>query len=264
MIDVKAKSFGKGRRADVLQGAFTLVEMMVVVAVIAILASLLLPAIAKSKSKALRIKCVSNLRQVGQAFILYADDHKGQLTPLNSGGPWGSTIVPHNPTNWWYQILTDGHYMPETNDVHGIWRCPEARGDDLNSPFGKRMDGYGPLEGKSYIPGLPSIIDYAYRMDGTKRGSHFLSEIKRPSQLWLVGDVGVPKDLKNIPKGGYRTDITTFAPDASGDYPHVTPKQPAARHDGKANVCFVDTHVEAWSYDDLRFNKGDIWGLKAK
>ncbi|HSH96292.1 MAG TPA: hypothetical protein VK968_19250, partial [Roseimicrobium sp.] len=184
--------------------------------------------------------------------------------PLNSGGPWGSTIKPFDPTNWWYQILVDRHYMPETNDVQEIWRCPEARGGDLNSPFGKRMEGYGPLEGKSYIPGLPSIIDYAYKADGTPRGSHFLSEIKRPSQLWLVGDVGVPKDPKNVPGSGYKTDIATFAPDNQGTYPHVTPKQPAARHSAKANVCFPDTHVEAWGYDDLRFNRDDIFGLKSK
>ena len=264
MIDVLKQQGSSGRRKDVRAAAFTLTEMMVVVALIAILASLLLPAISRSKSKALRIKCVSNLRQVGQAFTLYADDHKGQLPLLNSGGPWGSKVVPHNPTNWWYQILTDGHYMPETNDVQGIWRCPEVRGGDQDSPFGKRMDGYGPLEGKSYIPGLPSIIDYAYRADGTKRGSHFLSEIKRPSELWMVGDVGVPKDPKDVLGGGFRTDITTFAPDERGDYPHSIQKQPAVRHGAKANVCFVDTHVEAWSYDDLRFNVKDIWGLKSK
>lgn len=244
--------------------AFTLVEMMVVVAVIGILASLLLPAISKAKEKAWRIKCVSNLRQVGQAFILYADDHKGQLPPLNSGGPWGSTVVPTNPTNWWYQILTDGHYMPETNDVQGIWRCPAVRGDDFNTPFGKRMDGYGPVEGKVYISKLPSIIDYAYKADGTPRGSSYLTEIKRPSQLWLVGDVGVPKDPKNVPDGGYKTDIVTFAPDEYGDYAHTIPKQPAVRHGSKANVSFVDNHVEAWGYDDLRFNKNDIFGLKSK
>jgi prepilin-type processing-associated H-X9-DG protein len=44
----------------------------------------------------------------------------------------------------------------------------------------------------------------------------------------------------------------------------MTPKQPAARHYGKANVSFVDTHVEAWGYDELRFNRQDIFGLKAK
>ena len=85
---------------------FTLIELLVVIAIIAILASLLLPTIARAKGQAWSTKCLSNYRQIGLACTMYAGDHNDSL-PLSS----------HEGASWVGSLQT---YLAGTN----LWRCP--------------------------------------------------------------------------------------------------------------------------------------------
>mgnify|MGYP001465244344 CR=1 FL=1 len=83
------------------QSAFTLIELMVVIAIIAILAALLLPALAKAKRTAQRASCVSNMKQVSLAFILWVHDHEANNLPFRVETANEGTKDPPTSAPWY-------------------------------------------------------------------------------------------------------------------------------------------------------------------
>ena len=191
--------------------AFTLIELLAVLAIIAVLAGLLLPAMVRSKAKARDAACVNNLRQLGIATRVYADDHQERL-PTAEILPT-QPIDPQKPLPRICDVLAG--YVGRNGETNTHWamifRCPA----DQNGRFATEGSSY---EWNTDLNGR--------RMDETRTDSAFL--------LLKPGD----------PSGGITNFFMTYPPSATPlllDYDEFHPR-PATS--GK-NVVFMDGHVAA-------------------
>jgi prepilin-type N-terminal cleavage/methylation domain-containing protein/prepilin-type processing-associated H-X9-DG protein len=168
---------------------FTLVELLVVIALISLLASLLLPALSRAKSRAKAIQCLSQMRQVGVATILYADDFAGQLPRSTHSAaaygalPWGYALLPYlagreftHPDSLWTNLFTRLYRCPADKRPNSDWSYgknvyPELSPEETGGPAWSRVEG---------MPHPDATVLYAEKLSGSM-ADHFMAN------FWLEG-----------------------------------------------------------------------------
>jgi prepilin-type N-terminal cleavage/methylation domain-containing protein/prepilin-type processing-associated H-X9-DG protein len=228
--------------------AFTLIELLVVIAIIAILASLLLPALARSKSHALSVVCLNNLKQLEVCWHLYALDNNDVLPPNNSvydittrtallqGGSWCTNLARFHSDP--ASIASGALYT--YNQSIGIYHCPADHStieDELT-----HVDT-GLLRLRSYnmsisINGWP---EFNWAQNRYHPSFKKFTDIRSPNPGALLTFLDVHED--SIFDSLFGIPTQQFWGDAK-----VWWDIPADRHNHGGNFVFADGHAEHWKW----------------
>ncbi len=184
------------------RGAFTLVELLVVIGIIALLVSILLPTLAGARQRAQTVTCLSNLRQIGIGHQGYLSDFKGQVVPMD----YLDTTTPPSANGYstvesWATILVAYKYLPspfnatgQPNSQPSVFKCPSGNNDVLGSSNvtnglpASRTDGEGTkgVDFTSKFFDTTIKVDCWYGINGTSGWNYEV-----PSRRW-PGDPPAP------------------------------------------------------------------------
>ena len=208
---------------------FTLIELLVVIAIIAILAAILFPVFARAREKARQASCASNLKQIGLAALMYAQDYDERLVnPYIYEGGWGVNLC------WWPDLLAP--YMKSWQ----IAMCPSQ--DERQLWYGGLP--HGQAQQAHYYP--PTWFAYM-KMARVEDTSGTIMFVESWTELWAVDHT----DLSMPDKQWVWNWVNTVAPQPA---PSADWNQIQKVHNGGSNYAFMDGHVK-W----LKLSERGMW-----
>jgi prepilin-type N-terminal cleavage/methylation domain-containing protein len=230
-------------------GGFTLVELLVVIGIIALLISILLPALNRAREEARRVMCVSNVRQLTIAWLAYAMEHKGHFCSSNT-----QAAPPHDPNNWVTGYNSNGFHLggfkDPLPDIFWSWNAAGVVSQNIEAgmiyPYLKSVGVYR-------CPSTQLTPNSSYQINGLLAGEiglpqtwFTLSQIKHPVVTFVFIEGYDPNGwLVN----SFKTPIYPSKQFSNVSAPGQNHRNSGSSIGGTA-ISFADGHAMYYQYSD--------------